>query len=206
MNTGMAWCMLASRGGDSTVLKHIVDNMYDDVPSVFINTGLEYPEIQKFAMSQPNVVTIRPAMRFDEVLKKYGYPVISKEISHKVKDAKTAISKKNEDSYALKQFAGTYISKNGKTNRYNITKYAYLLDAPFKISHQCCDAMKKRPAHKYEKETGRMAIIGTMTEESFIRKQKWLQYGCNAFESKKTKIPAFIILDNTGYFSVHTKI
>lgn len=69
-----------SGGKDSTVLKHIVDSMYDDVPAVFVNTGLEYPEIQKFAMSQPNVVTVRPEMRFDEVIKKYGYPVVSKEV------------------------------------------------------------------------------------------------------------------------------
>ena len=41
-----------SGGKDSTVLKHIVDGMYDDVPSVFVNTGLEYPEIQKFAKAQ----------------------------------------------------------------------------------------------------------------------------------------------------------
>ena len=49
-----------SGGKDSTVLKHIVDSMYDDVPSLFVNTGLEYPEIQRFAMSQKNVVTVRP--------------------------------------------------------------------------------------------------------------------------------------------------
>ena len=30
-----------SGGKDSTVLKHIVDGMYDDVPAVFVNTGLE---------------------------------------------------------------------------------------------------------------------------------------------------------------------
>lgn len=63
-----------SGGKDSTVLKHIVDSMYDDVPAVFVNTGLEYPEIQKFAMSQKNVITVRPEMRFDEVLTVHGYP------------------------------------------------------------------------------------------------------------------------------------
>jgi hypothetical protein len=36
-----------SGGKDSTVLKHIVDSMYTDVPAVFVNTGLEYPEIQR---------------------------------------------------------------------------------------------------------------------------------------------------------------
>lgn len=63
-----------SGGKDSTVLKHIVDSMYDDVPSLFVNTGLEYPEIQQFAKSQKNVVTVRPAMRFDEVIKNTAIP------------------------------------------------------------------------------------------------------------------------------------
>lgn len=45
-----------SGGKDSTVLKHIVDSIYDDVPSLFVNTGLEYPEIQKFAMSQKTLL------------------------------------------------------------------------------------------------------------------------------------------------------
>lgn len=58
-----------SGGKDSTVLKHIVDQMYDDVPALFVNTGLEYPEIQKFAKSQKNVITVRPKMRFDEGVK-----------------------------------------------------------------------------------------------------------------------------------------
>jgi 3'-phosphoadenosine 5'-phosphosulfate sulfotransferase (PAPS reductase)/FAD synthetase len=170
-----------SGGKDSTVLKHIVDSMYDDVPALFVNTGLEYPEIQRFAMSQKNVVTVRPEMRFDEVLKKYGYPAISKEVAHKIHDANTAIEK-GKESYALKQFEGNYVSKNGKTNAFSITKWKFLLSAPFRISHKCCDVMKKKPAKKYEKETGRKAFIGTQASESKIRKSTWLKFGCNAFE------------------------
>ena len=37
-----------SGGKDSQVLAHIVKEMYNDVPLVFVNTGLEYPEIQQF--------------------------------------------------------------------------------------------------------------------------------------------------------------
>ena len=173
-----------SGGKDSTVLKHIVDSMYDDVPSLFMNTGLEYPEIQKFAMSQKNVVTVRPEMRFDEVIKKYGYPVVSKEVSKKVKDGKMALEKGNDESYALKQFNGEYLTKNGKKSIYNFKKWKYLLDAPFKIHNQCCDVMKKKPAEQYTKETGRKPIIGTMAAESRLRYQHWLENGCNAFESK----------------------
>ena len=37
-----------SGGKDSTVLLHIVREMYPDIEAVFVNTGLEYPEIQRF--------------------------------------------------------------------------------------------------------------------------------------------------------------
>lgn len=173
-----------SGGKDSTVLKHIVDSMYDDVPAVFVNTGLEYPEVRMFATKNADVV-LKPKMRFDEVIKKYGYPVISKEVSKKVKDGKNALQKGNTNSYALKQFNGTYLTRNGKKSLFSVEKYKYLLDAPFKISHQCCDVMKKRPVKKYEKQTGLKPIVATMASESLLRKQKWFQNGCNAFESTR---------------------
>ena len=173
-----------SGGKDSTVLKHIVDSMYDDVPSLFVNTGLEYPEIQKFAMSQKNVVTVRPEMRFDEVIKKYGYPVVSKEVAQTVWEAKKN-AKTGKYAYRIKKLNGELLDKNGKYSSYNIPKWKFLLDAPYDISHKCCDVMKKRPAKAYERKTGRKAIIGTLASESTLRKTQWVKYGCNAFESKR---------------------
>ena len=173
-----------SGGKDSTVLKHIVDSMYDDVPSLFVNTGLEYPEIQKFAMSQKNVVTVRPEMRFDEVIKKYGYPVVSKEVAQTVCEAKKN-AQTGKYIYRIKKLNGELIGKNGKPSTYNIPQWKFLLDAPYDISHKCCDVMKKKPAKTYEKTTGRKAIIGTLASESTLRKTQWVRYGCNAFESKR---------------------
>lgn len=173
-----------SGGKDSTVLKHIVDSMYDDIPSVFVNTGLEYPEIQKFAMSQKNVVTVRPEMRFDEVIKKYGYPVVSKEVALTVWEAKKN-AQTGKYIYRIKKLNGELLDKNGKYSSYNIPKWKFLLDAPYDISHKCCDVMKKRPAKTYERKTGRKAIIGTLASESTLRKTQWVKYGCNAFESKR---------------------
>lgn len=170
-----------SGGKDSTVLKHIVDSMYEDVPALFVNTGLEYPEIQRFAKAQKNVVTVRPEMRFDEVIKNYGYPVISKEIARACHYAK----KEGTTSavYYMKKFDGQ-LMYNGKKSPYNHEKWRFLLDADFDISSFCCDVMKKKPAKKYGKETGRMPIIGTLATESRLRQQKWIQLGCNAFDSK----------------------
>lgn len=67
---------------------------------------------------------------------------------------------------------------------YDRSRYSFFLDAPFNISAKCCNVMKKEPAHKYGKETGRKPITAQMASESRMRTQKWLQNGCNGFEMK----------------------
>ena len=59
-----------------------------------------------------------------------------------------------------------------------------MLDAPFEISNKCCHVMKKEPAHRYHKETGRNPMTAQMATESRLRFQKWLQNGCNGFDLK----------------------
>ena len=73
-----------SGGKDSTVLLHLVRSVFPDVPAVFSNTGLEYPELQKFVSSIENVTTIYPRMKFTDVISDYGYPLISKEVSEAI--------------------------------------------------------------------------------------------------------------------------
>lgn len=72
-----------SGGKDSTVLADLVHIYYPDVPLVFSNTGLEYPEIQKFARDR-GAVFIRPDLRFDEVISTFGYPIIGKEAAEAI--------------------------------------------------------------------------------------------------------------------------
>lgn len=57
-------------------------------------------------------------------------------------------------------------------------------DLPIPVSHYCCTVMKKRPAHHYAHQTGRLPIIGTMAAESRVRKQAWIRKGCNAFDGR----------------------
>lgn len=176
-----------SGGKDSTVLKHLVETTVGvyDVPSVFVNTGLEYPEIQKFAKSQPNVTVLRPQMRFDEVVKKYGYPIVSKMIAYKVYYARKAIAEGRENEcIAYKALCGNLKDNNGNPSLFNCDKWGYLINSDFKISHKCCNVMKKSPLHEYERKTGRKPIIGTMASESQNRTKAWLITGCNAFDSK----------------------
>ena len=60
-----------------------------------------------------------------------------------------------------------------------------MLDAPFEVSDHCCSVFKKNPSRSYEKQSGRVPILGQMAEESRKRAQGWLKTGCNAFEAKR---------------------
>lgn len=175
-----------SGGKDSTVLLHIVREMYPDTEAVFVNTGLEYPEIQKFVKSFDNVTILRPKMRFDEVIKRYGFPMISKEISQKVHDATN-----KHGGTAYQKLAGTF-SRGEKKNTYYPAgkphKYFPLVEkVDFRVSHYCCEVMKKRPAKEFEKQSGKKPILATMASESLVREQQWLRSGCNAYENKRER-------------------
>ena len=169
-----------SGGKDSTVLLHIARQMYSDIPAVFIDTGLEYPELREFVKTVPNVTWVKPEMNFRKVIETYGYPLISKEVSQKIYEARQcpngvcASRFENNDEHNIKY-----------GNRYSMAKWKPLRDSDIPISHKCCDIMKKKPAKKYEKETGRKPIVATMACESQNRRTAWLRHGCNAFESKR---------------------
>lgn len=77
-----------SGGKDSTVLLHMAREMYPNIKAVFVDTGLEYPEIREFVKTFDNVDWLRPKMNFKQVIEKYGYPFISKEVSECVYGAR----------------------------------------------------------------------------------------------------------------------
>lgn len=77
-----------SGGKDSTVLLHIARRLYPKIKAVFVDTGLEYPEIRSFVKGFENVDWIKPKMTFKQAIEKYGYPFISKEVSECVYGAR----------------------------------------------------------------------------------------------------------------------
>ena len=165
---------------DSTVLLHIVRNMYPDVEAVFVNTGLEYPEIQKFVKTFDNVTILRPKMRFDEVIKKYGYPMISKEVSQRIYEARRNPNARTNMRFNMDS---EYCKKYGA--RFCLEKWKPLRDSDIPISHMCWAVMKKKPAKDYERHTGKKPILATMASESKQRETQWTLNGCNAFEGKR---------------------
>ena len=170
-----------SGGKDSTVLLDICRKMYPNILAVFSDTGLEYPEIREFVKTFENVQIVRPEMNFRQIIENYGYPIVSKEVSQCVYEGRKYDATTGKYEYRIKRLNGELTDKNGNYSRYNQLKYKPLLTAPFLISNKCCGYMKKKPLSKITKKP----INAIMTEESKLRKQRWLQKGCNMFDVKK---------------------
>ena len=77
-----------SGGKDSTVLLDIARKMYPNIPAVFVDVPTQYPELKTFAECFENVVTLKPKISFAAVCEKYGFPLISKEVSECVQGAR----------------------------------------------------------------------------------------------------------------------
>lgn len=196
-------CVSFSGGKDSTVLAHLVHDIYPEVPLVFANTGLEFPEIQQFARKM-GAEFVRPKMSFSEVISKYGYPIISKEVAEAIyyarrirnktdsglivgvlqKDTTDGRRKYSERrDWRRESIAGVGAFGADTKSIFNKKKWLPLCrDTQFKISYMCCSVIKKGPMGIYQRKTKRYPYIGTLAEESRVREQAWIRHGCNSFE------------------------
>lgn len=159
-----------SGGKDSTVLLHLVRSIYPDVPAVYIDTGLEFPELRDHVKKTDNVTWLKPEKTFKQVIMDEGYPVIGKEAAHYI-----SLARRGKPSGLERMI---------RDDRYGYSKFSYLVDAPFKISETCCKHLKKDPAKKYTLETGRYAYIGTRATESQRRETDWILHGENNISGK----------------------
>ena len=197
-----------SGGKDSTVLAYIVHDLYPNVPLVFCNTGLEYPEIQAFA-KRMGAEFIRPKMSFSEVISTYGYPLIGKEVAQTIAAAR--VIRKDGDHVKFtnqKRQELQGLRDKGSLpgfSLFNKQKWIQLCnETQFNISDRCCYALKKSPFKIYEHKNNVYSIVGTLTEESRMREQLWMRHGCNSYDGKrKTSQPLSFWLEQDILKYIH---
>ena len=198
-----AWggqCYVSFSGGkDSTVLAYLVADWLSHFRTppwplnlVFVNTGLEYPEIQRFVDTYAawlrrefprvtvNLTRLRPKANIRQVVEKYGYSIISKEVANCV-----WLARKNKNGTRIARLRGEELTPDGKKSPFCCENWEFLMYAPFLVSSECCRCMKKSPAHSYENRTKQNPMTATMATESRMRMWAWTQKGCNAFEGKR---------------------
>ena len=170
-----------SGGLNSTVLLDIARRFVDpDMPGVFCSTGNEWPEIVSFVRHTPNVTIIRPQLTPREVIARYGFPLVSKEQAHAVRDIRTSKSEK------LRNYR---LYGDGKRQQGILAKkWRYLSTEPYMTSEKCCEILKKRPFATYNASTLSLPMVGTMAGESKRREITYISHGgCNSFSDDPRK-------------------
>ena len=153
-----------SGGKDSTILSYLIDLALpnNNIPRVFINTGIEYNAIVEFVKdmqkTDSRIIVINSSVNIKQMLEKYGYPFKSKEHSLKVSEYKKGSRAKSIIYYKEMQ---------GKS-RYSCPKkllYQYEDNFKIKLSDKCCYKLKKEPSQKWERENNKFITITGMRKE-----------------------------------------
>lgn len=166
-----------SGGKDSTVLAHLVHELYPEVPLVFANTGLEYPEIQSFARKM-GAEFVRPKMMFSEVISKYGYPIISKEVSEAIYYARRI---RNGGGYLETERRRSDLQTEQNPGAHTAHKRLDLtgnrtFERFGKTGVQKRNEINGLRGGGYDERRGKLAGVGEFSkdEKSLFNKEKWL--------------------------------
>lgn len=160
-----------SGGKDSHFLYWFIKEVLQDskIKIVGINTFMEHHEIRERIMRNSDIVLI-PELKPFEIKSKYGSPCFSKQQD----DFIDRYQKGSRSPSTMQRIMG--VNKDGGPTMYKISNKAkeLLLSGKLhRVSPKCCTYLKKKPAHKFEKETGLKPILGIRGGESISRKTKY---------------------------------
>lgn len=188
-------CYISFSGGkDSTVLHYLIDEAIpnNEYERVFCDTGIEYNDIRnfvnEFVEKDKRFRIIRPNENIKKFLESDGYPFKSKRHAKMVRSYQHSI----QDGRPVYPYVQKYIDPENESHFRcpKSLRYQFSEDFELRVSHKCCDKLKKQPFHKYEKETGRtLRITGVRKEEGGLRAIH-LSGGC-VFKDKNGKIYQF---------------
>ena len=173
----------SSFGKDSIVLVDLVRNLYPNIPIIYINTGVEHPSILNLSKEYSNVFELKPKKPMEQIIEEYGYITpFGKDISNTLEMARKNLYEGKFNTIRVKKLRGDV----GGIGKYDYSKFAHHLLAPFKISDRCCYWLKKQPLNSFTKKNGfKYQFNGMTAEESLIRQGSMIKNGFNLeFDSR----------------------
>lgn len=192
-------------GLDSIVLFLFLRSIGIDVPAVSVSS-LEDKSIQRVHKAL-GVVSLPPAQKSDgtrwtkhEIIKTFGYPVLSKEIAGKIQLLQNPTPKNATVRHAIitgetGEYGGFQKNSRMKMSQKWLEKFGGAdeegkalgySEAPFKVSDSCCYYLKEKPCNDYAKESGCFPYMGLMASEGGRRQKALMLHGCN-YISQGTK-------------------
>lgn len=192
-----------------TLLTFLRKYVAEDIPGVSVSV-LEDKSNQEVHKTFENFIMLKPLKGKVEVIKEFGYPVISKEKAGKIRLLQNPTEKNTTVRHAIitgetGAYGGHKTKETGSRMRLpqkwlNLfggpenEKYGtHYKTAPFKVSDECCYWMKEKPCDNYAKTTGRKPYMALMASEGGRREKALMKNGCNYFGTTTTRSCPFAI-------------
>lgn len=189
---------VAVGGLDSITLLCFLRSIGIDVPAVSVST-LEDKSIQTIH-KQLGVIELKPLKSKVEVIREFGFPVLSKEIANKISLLQHPTEKNKTVRHAIitgetGEYGGWQKNSRMKLAQKWLNLFGgyenenegvdYLMP-DFLVSDKCCYYLKEKPCDDYRQETGRFPYLGLMACEGGRRAKTLMLNGCN-YISRGTK-------------------
>ena len=179
-----------SGGKDSTILHYLLDMALPNntIPRVFIDTGIEYQAIREFvyniAKTDKRIVILKPSQPIKSMLERVGYPFKSKEHSLRIDQ----FNRGNNANYLPKYLGQT--EYKGKFMCPKCLLYQFEERGKYHYSNKCCEELKKKPVHKWQKANKKkITITGMRSAEGGNRER------LTCFTANYTKFHPLIKVD-----------
>lgn len=184
-------CYVAVGGLDSITLLLFLRSIGIDVPAVSVSV-LEDKSIQTVHKAL-GVQALKPLKSKVEVIREFGWPVLSKEIAGKISLLQNPSEKNATVRHAIitgetGAYGGYRKGTRMKLSQKWLNKFGGYENEnegvnyrkpDFLVSDKCCYYLKEKPCDDYAKQTGQFPYMGLMASEGGRRQKALMINGCN---------------------------
>ncbi len=176
-----------------------------DIPGISASS-LEDKSIQA-VHKQLGIETIKPYRSKIDVIKEFGYPILSKEIANKISLLQNPTEKNATVRHAIitgetGEYGGYRKNTRMKLSQrwlelfggYENEKEGTHYQIPdFKVSDKCCYYLKEKPCDDWAREHNSVPYLGLMASEGGRRQKSLMMNGCNYFGKTTIRSAPFAI-------------
>lgn len=192
-------------GLDSITLLLFLRSIHIDCPAISVSC-LEDKSIQAIHQ-QLGVIPLKPIKSKVEVIREFGYPILSKETANKIHLLQNPTPQNTTVRHAIitgetGEYGGNRKNTRMKMSQKWLEKFGGAdpegaalgyKAAPFLVSDKCCYYLKEKPCDLYAKENNSSPYLGLMASEHGRREKVLMTTGCNYYGKSHKRSAPFAI-------------
>lgn len=178
--------------------------------------GIDVPAVSVSALEDKSIITvhkalgvepIRPLRKKTDVIREFGYPILSKEIAGKIDLLQHPSEKNKTVRHAIitgetGEYGGNRKNTRMKMSQKWLDKFGGAdaegaalgyKAAPFYVSDKCCYYLKEKPCDDWAREHNSVPYLGLMASEGGRRQKALMMHGCNYFGETTIRSAPFAI-------------